>query len=1213
MSSMNRNFDFSAQRRRIRSLLRGAAATLAAAFVLAGCEGDNLFEGGSVSQGPPRVTSIDVPGTVTEGNTITVRASVQASRGLTSVQLDASGATDASVSQEVDGAPTEPTVVEIPLTLPAVVVDTTLTIRIVAVDRTGRVSETQTRTVAVRRRGGPVVTRIEVPAQVAEGARIDIRLRAFAPRGLSELVVRYRGAVNDEETFEVSPARSDTVVIDATLQLPALVTDSVLTIEAFGRDQAGGVSDINRITVQILDRSAPTVSGGATGDVASPGGDLQIRVVASDPFGITQIGYALITEAGDTIGTQPFLVATSGVQKDTTFSLVLPGTLQPGALKVMPIAINRANLRGVAGPLALTLADTLGPIVNTLEPQDGESYTRGTPLRVRVHVADSSSGIASLTLEGVAFRFFPDTLQNSTPVVRYPLINVPFPQGPDRPAAIDTIIVRDLQPNADTTSEPLYIIATATDFTGNVTVDTTRLVPGPRITLLNPQNNSFARPNSQMQIRVQAFDPAAGLDSLKVFVTGAVTQTFERRGLGGTQEQISIPLELNIPAVTGDIEIRAAVWNSQGVQGSTPQAVRVTIQNASATDQVPPKVLRVVESRQRLELNDSIRIQVRATDDNGSGIIRIGAVVVVQPANPTLPQRTLFFEKTFPVVQTGTPDTTFVLQLRGAYTETGSITFTQPQTFAVQVHAWAVDAEGNCGASVRDEYQSLQCVPSGSGFVASGQSAPSVNLQFVPGTSVPLPFGSLIADILPDTTPSRPRIYMSNLARNQVEVIELADTALSRNPVLVGSEPWGLFLVPGGGAPDTLMVANSGGTNISFVPTDELREDGPRRLLTPNDVLWEIVESTANGFLRYSVRKLEFSDRPQFIGQDRNKVILYSTKPAPASNTEGTLRRAIADPTPGNPADDVRPEVSILFGREAIGPGTDSWAVARIDSIFVLPGADNGNDLVRVYDHAPGVPSAVFFADGYPFDALALLADAGSDVVFDRGSWIRGAVGFSDTTYIAWSKDLSTLGFGEGNTAGVGRIILWTAAGDPLTPELGAVTTQGTTDLINNASEEVNGLALNADGSFGAARGSNSAYFFSNDLRQEGPLRLQGVFSPGVTGGTGGIALHPHHGSGDAVSSSFQSLAFVPTATRSIKVVDTFHFFERGDIPIRDNIVGQLRSFPALPGENSAFGGDSERCDFVVAHLVGATSGNAAVIITVRRKDLWRNAPACKP
>lgn len=1194
-----------------RSLLRGAATTaLSCLIVLAGCEGDNLFDGGSVSQGPPRILSVDVPATTTEGATLTVRASAQASRGLASVQLDVAGATELSQTVDVTGSPSEASTATFTVTLPSVVVDTTLTLRLTAFDQTGRASETVTRTVAVRRREGPAVTAIIVPATALEGSRLDIRLRAFAPRGLTAVELRYRGAVNDEETFEVSPARSDTVVIDATLQLPVQVSDSTLTIEAFARDASGSVSEITRVTVRIVDRSAPAVSGGAEGKAASPGSEIDIRVIASDPFGITQIGYALILPSGDTIGTQPFLVPTAGVSKDTVFRVSLPATLPPGELQVMPIAVNTANLRGVAGPLGLELADTLGPRINVLEPRDGESYTRGTPLRIRVHVADSSSGIASVQIRGIAFRFFPDTLQNATEVVRYPVITVPFPQGPDRPAAIDTVIVRDLLPNADTTSEPVYIIVEAVDFAGNESVDTTRLVPGPRITLLNPQDESVARPNSQLQIRVQAFDPAAGVDSLKVFVTGAVNQTFELRNLGGTREQISPSFDLNIPNVTGEIEIRASVWNSLGVGGSTPQPARVTIQTQSASDTQAPRVLRTVSSRSRLELSDSVLIRVRATDDNGSGIIRMGAVVVVQPADPNLPERRIQFDTTFATVQTGSPLADFVLQLDDVYRETGPTRFTQPQRFQVQVHAWAFDAQNNCGASTSDAYQSQTCVPFGTGALASGATN-AFPLDFVPGRSIPLPFGSQIADILPDTTPSRPRIYMSNRARNQIEVITLGDTTLA-NPVLVGSEPWGLFLVPGRGQTDTLMVANSGGTSISFVPTDIMQEAAGRRLLTPNDVLWEILETTANGFLRYTVRKLEFSDRPQFIGQDINKMILYSTKPAPATNTEGTLRRAVADPTPANPSDAVRPEVSILFGREAIGPSNNTYAVARVDSIRVFPGADAGNDQVQIFDHDPGQPTSRFSVFGYPGEILLELAGGGrSDVVFDRGAWDRSAVGFSDTTFVSWSKDLRTLAFGEGNADPVGRIVLWTASPDPIFPEAGRVSTDGTFDLINNASERVSGVALNADGSFGAARGADVAYFFSNDIAQEGPLRLQGVFAAGVTGGSGGIALHPDHDADDATSSQPTSLAFIPTGTRSIKIVDTFHYFERGEIPIRDNIVGTLRSFPALAGENGGLTPD--RCDFIVAHLVGATSGQAAVLVTVRRKDVWRGRDPCVP
>jgi hypothetical protein len=476
---------------------------------------------------------------------------------------------------------------------------------------------------------------------------------------------------------------------------------------------------------------------------------------------------------------------------------------------------------------------------------------------------------------------------------------------------------------------------------------------------------------------------------------------------------------------------------------------------------------------------------------------------------------------------------------------------------------------------------------------------------------VRLPTGSVIADALPDTL--NQRVYMSNFARNQLEVLSLRDTALTA-PVLVGSQPWGLFLVPGRGAADTLMVANSGGTNISFVPTNLMREDAPRRLLTPNEVLWEIVESTSNGFLRYAVSRLEFSDRPQFIAQDSNKVILFSTKPT-ASAGEGTIRYALADPTPAIATDTVRPETKIIFGRTAVSSNNTTLAVAFVDSIFVVS-SPLGDDQVIVFDHDPGFPGNTFrLGPDYPYTVLDSMQRIGrSDVFYQRGSWNRGAVGFSDTTYVAYSKNLGTIAFGEGAAQPTGRIVLWAASPNPAAPEQARVSTQGTFDLIGNAAEPVLGVSLNIDGGFGVARGLTSTYFFSNDLRQEGQLRLQGVFeNSAVAGGNGGVALHPYHGT-VLNGSNATTMAFIATGSRTIKIVDTFHYFELGEIPIRDNIVGQLRAVPPPTSLNVSLGLAADQCDFTIAQLVGVTEANNVVIINVRNKDLTRNRTvACRP
>jgi len=1050
--------------------------------------------------------------------------------------------------------------------------------------------------------GPPVVTSIIAPASINEGATLDVRVKAIAPRGMTNIQIRFRRGINAENSNDITGSRRDTVTVDATQQVPSAAADSIIIVEAFATDATGAVSAVRSDTVRVIDSSAPTVSLQSSTTGASPGGSLQVRVNAEDRMGLKSVGYVVLSSPRDTVLRSQ--INTAGFTKDTTFTVRLPVNLSVDNLSIIGVAINNANLRGVSSPLVLELTDTVSPTVIIVEPVSGESYTRGVPLRVRVQLRDSTSGLAQLTIRGVAFRNFPDSLQNSAPIVRFPQITIPFPQGPDRPAPVDTIIVRDLLPNADTTTEPIYIIAVATDREGNSSVDTVQVIPGPRITILNPTTGAIARVGSTIPVRLQAVDPSAGIDSLKLYVGGVRTDTIVVRGLAGTRDPVELLREIPTGTQTGTLELRAEVWNALGTRGITPQPVRITISLSATSDTTAPRVRRLVESPERVELRDSIRITVRATDDAGTGIVRIGAVVIVIPANESaaLPRDTFFFStSTFSPAVTGTPEAIFNLQLSNTYRETGAIRF--PQAFTLQVHGYAIDGASLCGASVQETFQSLACQSLGGGAnIASGQTGQVYGRTGVAGTSVRLPTGSVIADALPDTI--NQRVYMSNFARNQLEVLSLRDTVLAA-PVLVGSQPWGLFLVPGGGAVDTLMVANSGGTNISFVPTDLMREDAPRRLLTPNTALHEIVESTGNGFLRYTVKALEFSDRPQFVAQDRNKMILFSTKPTSAAS-EGTLRYAVADPTPANLTDIVRPETKIIFGREAVTSSNTTYAIARVDSILIAPSAmPAGDDGVIIFDHRDGFPDSVFNSGiNYPGPAADTLRARGSDIYFDRGTWNRGVVGFGDTTYVAYSKDLSVLAFGEGAVAPFGRIILWDASPNPLLPEMGRTSAQGTLDLIGNAAERVLGVALNVDGSFGVGRGAVSTYFFSNNIKQEGPLRLQGIFdNNAIAGGNGGVALHPHHGT-VAAGSTATTMAFIATGSRTIKIVDTFHYFELGEIPIRDNIVGQLRAVPPSATLNTSLGLTADQCDFTIAQLIGVTSANKVVIINVRNKDL---------
>ena len=117
---------------------------------------------------------------------------------------------------------------------------------------------------------------------------------------------------------------------------------------------------------------------------------------------------------------------------------------------------------------------------------------------------------------------------------------------------------------------------------------------------------------------------------------------------------------------------------------------------------------------------------------------------------------------------------------------------------------------------------------------------------------------------------------MSNYDRDRVEVFALGSEQF-RTPVPVGSEPWGLDLSRDG---DTLLVGNSGGTNVSNVFLGDGQgngavEDGGRRLLTPDVLLFELerkVDATGiRRYIRYFIPDAAppgFSDRPQFLAVD---------------------------------------------------------------------------------------------------------------------------------------------------------------------------------------------------------------------------------------------------------------------------------------------------------------------------------------------------------
>jgi hypothetical protein len=418
-------------------------------------------------------------------------------------------------------------------------------------------------------------------------------------------------------------------------------------------------------------------------------------------------------------------------------------------------------------------------------------------------------------------------------------------------------------------------------------------------------------------------------------------------------------------------------------------------------------------------------------------------------------------------------------------------------------------------------------------------------------------------------------VILSNQVFNRLEVFHTNTKAYDQGGVAVGSFPWGLFI---SNDPNTLWVANSGGTNISRVDLTGLHEVNAQRIRTRVTPLYTLTEdaSTPNDTTppQYHEGLSEpvlFSDRPQYIGQLADGTVFYSTRPTNDA-PKGTIR--YFDPT--QPFPDARP---ILIFKKASAT-IKSHVVVNADSVFIFDGAPN-SDFVMMCDHEPGTNDVGVCAitnRGYAATIDSLKTKVpGTDISIVNGVDITDA-GLTDTTYLSVSGDRHWVGFGSGHTAGSGNIFMASSSGFFSSPI-------SQVDLTNNASEKINGLALDSTGLTVGAHGDQS-FFSSVDVPFH--LRLQGKYA-NATGGQG-ITFHPQ---ARAAAGDVQRTAYVASNNQSVEIVDIFHYLNRGTLPIKANLYGPLRA--ALPGPGDA--------PDVVLKLFGV-SANGLVIIDLRTRDI---------
>src|ERR1051325_1017724 len=504
-------------------------------------------------------------------------------------------------------------------------------------------------------------------------------------------------------------------------------------------------------------------------------------------------------------------------------------------------------------------------------PANNAQINLGDSILVRTSIT-AGNGIRTLSLSADALTGDKD-LGTFEQTPRYNPITVTLPPG-----TTDTVIRRYLKViNAgDRTLDTLLIQAIGTDSAGLADTAQIRatIVSGPTVTIDSPVAGDSIPAGVNLAIAVHARDDD-GISQIRIHLVGDVSWPTKRdtiiiANFPGTSRDLVYTAIIDIPADAvqrSRIVVSATAIDALSQPGSV---VTMPLFIKSTASVAAPRVTQTVPAR-------SERTDTVVVDASGQGITFVG--LVIRDSVGTLVSR-----DSQPVA----PVTSNVH--RGIAM---NLTLAQ-QGRHLAVTAFAVDQFGRTGYAVRQTTQ---------GSETNLANALVDSTTIVYGQTYTLPLSGTIGDVATD--PSRGHIFLSNTSRNRLEVFDNQTRSFDPNGIAVGSFPWGM--TQSAFSADTLLVANSGGTNISRVCIGNcgaagLHEDLAQRLLTRNVYLFNIQESRSGGRIALSVGDaISYSDRPQYIAQSATGRIFYSTRPT-TSASNGTIRWL--DPAVKYPAPD---------------------------------------------------------------------------------------------------------------------------------------------------------------------------------------------------------------------------------------------------------------------------------------------------------------------
>ncbi len=697
----------------------------------------------------------------------------------------------------------------------------------------------------------------------------------------------------------------------------------------------------------------------------------------------------------------------------------------------------------------------------------------------------------------------------------------------------------------------ITVVATAMDGAHNAAHPDTLLVStgagGPTAVLVtNPHSSDTAVVGFSLAVAISG-KSSSKVKALGFIASGVFATPFRDSTIFTSPLLDSIALDTALSLVgasSGTLTITPFMIDSLGRQ-TLGNPVSLFVTNVIPTNTIPVVDFSIAP---RIESRDTIHVEAR----DRSGLTWVGYEV------RNLPSGSPFFSADSVAVPASTSSFTHTFRMNLPVT-------TFPTSLQVQAFAR--------NANARDYARR----PVGNGGVIRTDT-----VVVVAGLTTPLAAGGLVADAI--YHPPTNSIYLSNIERNELDVFNLNDSTFHA-PIQVGSRPWGIAAWPrdrDGTMGDTLLVANSGGTLISYVNTNTQQEVFRYPLPV---LLAQTVTSTtgSNGLITETITDYFFSDRPQYLATTcqgavtpgtpcGNVVLVYTTTPTAGQSTpftnDGTVRW-----------ENLQTHQSHFFFEQAMGQSADTKDTLQVQRI-----------------------------------AAQGLGATGAIVPFRQGPFITGvdtsfysvvvkvpALGFRDTTYTRNSGNFRRAVLGEGGAAGGtgtqpnSRAMLY----DVTQGLVGSFSDKGhsyalpvptidagvsgsflVTDFIANTSTPVTGAAINFDGELAGVR-ADSTYLFDNSLRLQGLLQ--------TSAGNAGIDFHPQNAGIPAPGPSGGThLFFAASSQPQVEVYNTNFYSRCLVVPTRDPVVGPIKSAPIGAGN-------------VV--IVGATA-HGVVILTVTAAQL---------